>query len=84
MSFQNLLDLMILPHVAEPAIQLNKQDAVNLPCLHVGQKLLYNRTLQSRLAGAMTFVTVNIHDFIAVIIGVLREDLLLRLQAVAV
>ena len=81
--FQNLLDFVILPDVAKPPIQLNEQYPVDFPCLDVCEKLLHDLPLQSRLSSAVAFIPINADYFVSVIMSVLREHFLLRLQAVA-
>lgn len=59
-----------------------KQYPVDFSCLDVRQKLLHDFPLQSRFSSAVSFITVDADYFVPVIIGILCEDFLLRLQAV--
>ena len=78
-GFQNFLDFVVLPDIAEPAVQLDKENAVNFPGLDIGQQLLHDGPLHSWLPGTVAFVPVDPHDLEAVICGVLNQNLLLGL-----
>ena len=75
---------MILSNIPEPPVQFDEEDPVYFASLHVRKQLLHDRTLESGLSGAVAFVPVDLYDFVAVIHGILSQDLLLRLQTVTV
>lgn len=83
MRLQNLLDLVILPDVAEPTIQLDKENAVNFSGLYILQKLLHDLALHGWLAGTVALVPVDPDDLVAVGVCVVGQDFLLGLEAVA-
>lgn len=82
-GLQDLLNLVVLPDVAEPPVQLDKKNSIQLPRLHVSQELLHDGPLHGRFPGAVAFIPVNSDDLIAVILSILGKDFLLSLQAVA-
>ena len=82
-GFQDFLDFVVLPDIAEPTVQLDKEDAVNFPGLDIGQKLLHDGPLHGGLPGTVALIPVDSHDLEAVFRGVLDQNLLLGLQTVA-
>lgn len=73
---------MLLPDIPEPPVQFDEEDPVYFAGFHVRKQLLHDRAFEGWLSGAVAFVPVDLYNFVAVVPGILGQDLLLRLQTV--
>lgn len=65
-ALQDLLDLVVLRDIAEPAVQLGEDDQVALSGPGVGEQPLELRTLAGALAGGDAGVCVDANDLVPV------------------
>ena len=83
MGVQNLLDFIVVGHAAEPAVQLDKQDNVDLFRLNVLQHPHKFFPVGIFLPGAFAFVHVHPGDGIVIRPGVLLQIVPLGLEGIA-